>query len=275
MKHVASLTIIVVICRMHRLRAVASHQLKNATVPRTTKFLNRFFSLNSVKYDDSEADIYSKVYARNVVSTLVKQAAKLPAEEVFRILEASTKQHKLLPNILRISTPPIEESKTSISADGTVTETISSINDAPGHLNVCGDTHGQFKDVLNIFSDGVGGYPSAGNVYVFNGDLVDRGPMSFEIVMSLLSMKLSDPSAVHILRGNHESISMSYEYGFRAELARKYPSQPHMYQTFIQLFRVLPIAAVIDDKGEIFRRKCVSHNQGRGCGTATEISLPL
>lgn len=235
---------------MHRFRGVASYQLKNATVPRTSNFLNRFFSSNSAEHVDTEADINSKVYCRNVISTLVKQETRLPAEEVFRILEASTKQHKLLPNILRISTPSIEGSKSSISADGTVTEAISIVTDAPGHLNVCGDTHGQFKDVLNIFSDEIGGYPSQGNVYVFNGDLVDRGPMSFEIVMSLLSMKLSDPSAVHILRGNHESISMSYDYGFRAELVKKYPSQPLMYQTFIQLFRVLPIAAVIDDKGE-------------------------
>ena len=121
---------------------------------------------------------------------------------------------------------------------------------------MCGDTHGQFKDVLNIFSDGIGGYPSKGNVYLFNGDLVDRGPMSFEIVISLLAIKLSDPSAVHILRGNHESISMSSTYGFYAELQRKYPSDSRaMYEMFLRLFRVLPIAAVIDDKGMKSGRK--------------------
>ena len=71
----------------------------------------------------------------------------------------------------------------------------------------------------------MGGFPTAANPFVFNGDMVDRGKFSFEILMSLLVIKLEDPAAVHILRGNHETADMYMTDGFRVEIKGLYDDE--------------------------------------------------
>jgi serine/threonine-protein phosphatase 5 len=50
--------------------------------------------------------------------------------------------------------------------------TLPSLVDVPissdAHLTVCGDVHGQYYDLLNIFS--LNGNPSPDNPYLFNGE---------------------------------------------------------------------------------------------------------
>ena len=110
-------------------------------------------------------------------------------------------------------------------------------------VNVCGDIHGQYPDLIRLFE--AGGYPPDVN-YLFLGDYVDRGEQSIETICLLFCFKIKCSNNFFLLRGNHECASLNREYGFYDECKRRYNIK--LWKKFVDVFNCMPYSAIVEDK---------------------------
>uniref|UniRef100_A0A5K3EGX3 Serine/threonine-protein phosphatase with EF-hands n=1 Tax=Mesocestoides corti TaxID=53468 RepID=A0A5K3EGX3_MESCO len=160
-------------------------------------------------------------YIQNIID-FQKQDKILDPELVSDVLEEATVILQAVPNIQTAST------------------TLSQ------RITICGDLHGQVEDLTLIFN--MNGLPDIFNPYIFNGDFVDRGSHSMEVLIILLCCLIAHPSAVYLNRGNHEDPVLNKRYGFADEIRLKYPKHyRRILKQVEQLFCAMPICTILDE----------------------------
>ncbi|XP_051840372.1 serine/threonine-protein phosphatase with EF-hands 1 isoform X2 [Antechinus flavipes] len=152
-----------------------------------------------------------------------KENQILHARYVLEVLLEAKKILQQMPNIIHISSTVSKE------------------------LTICGDIHGKLDDLFLIFYKN--GLPSGNNRYVFNGDFVDRGQNSMEVLMVLFSFLLVYPNDIYLNRGNHEDYLMNMRYGFTREIMQKYKQHgAKILHLLEEVYTWLPIGTLIDKK---------------------------
>jgi diadenosine tetraphosphatase ApaH/serine/threonine PP2A family protein phosphatase len=113
---------------------------------------------------------------------------------------------------------------------------------ADARLTIVGDLHGQLQDILAILE--FQGLPSSTNWYLFNGDFVDRGTHSIEVLFIIYVFKLMYPNYVWLNRGNHEHRLLNKRYKFERQVKSFYDER--MYERIALSFDVLPLCTIIN-----------------------------
>ncbi|XP_041037543.1 serine/threonine-protein phosphatase with EF-hands 2-like [Carcharodon carcharias] len=141
------------------------------------------------------------------VTTLLeafKDKKQLHAQYVLQLLNETRKHLEHLPNINHVSTCYSKE------------------------ITICGDLHGKLDDLFLIFYKN--GLPSPEKVYVFNGDYVDRGKHSVEILLILFAFLLVYPKGVYLNRGNHEDYVINLSKKLLGQVVSIVEKVPELYK---------------------------------------------
>ncbi|XP_068122442.1 serine/threonine-protein phosphatase with EF-hands 1-like [Hyperolius riggenbachi] len=174
-------------------------------------------------YDGPRLSFPLTVSDTNNILHAFKQDKQLHARYVIQLFHETKKLMRQMPNVVHLTT--------SFSKQ----------------ITICGDLHGKLDDLLLIFYKN--GLPSPENTYLFNGDFVDRGKNSIEILIILFAFLLVYPNNLHLNRGNHEDPIMNLRYGFTKEIMQKYKIHAPKILTILEdIYSQLPLATIIDSK---------------------------
>lgn len=131
------------------------------------------------------------------------------------------------------------------------------------HGDIHGDIHSLIEYIANLQrkkyldqKDGFNIIDKDKFHFIFLGDYEDRGNYGTEVIYTLMRLKIANPNNVHLIRGNHEDISITAKYGFTHEFMLKFKSQK-LLNRLSRIYDLLPVAIYL------------------GCGTANSKNFIL
>lgn len=116
---------------------------------------------------------------------------------------------------------------------------------AGGKLHVIGDIHGN-KQALFQYLDYIGPL-SHTNQLLFLGDIVDRGRYEWHCMLVVLLYQIRYPAFCTILRGNHEEVETSSEYGMFNEYNALKSTKPAR-KSMSNIFAHLKLCCIVNEK---------------------------
>lgn len=163
--------------------------------------------------------------AHRMIEALFKKSFQMGEEDFLGILEKGVHYNKLF------------------SRDGYLIQILSN-----GMALVIGDIHGDIKSLKTILEQvNVEKFLSDnGNIIIFLGDYVDRGPYQYETLSFILLLKQEFKEQILLLRGNHEPPIelIPHPHDFPYVLRNRFPQNWRtLYRASFNLFQQLPLAS--------------------------------
>lgn len=84
---------------------------------------------------------------------------------------------------------------------------------------------------------------------VFLGDYMDRGEYAIEIAQVLASLRFENPGKVHLLRGNHEDLSVNFMYGRSDEHLRRFLDDGEKSKILSAFYETMPLSVYLGEEG--------------------------